>query len=50
MFSINPQRVRHAPTQMRDIVDLRNELGGNVSLNKELDIIETINGRLCCIN
>ncbi len=28
---------------MRDIVDRRNELGGNVSLNKELDMFETIN-------
>ena len=31
---------------MRDIVDRRDELGGNVSLNKELDMIETINGML----
>ena len=31
---------------MRDIVDRRNELGGNVSLNKELDMIETVNGML----
>jgi NTE family protein len=46
VIQINPQRVRHAPTQMRDIVDRRNELGGNVSLNKELDMIETINGLL----
>jgi NTE family protein len=28
---------------MRDIADRRNELSGNVSLNKELDMIETVN-------
>jgi NTE family protein len=46
VVQINPQRVSHAPTQMRDIVDRRNELGGNVSLNKELDMIETVNGMI----
>jgi NTE family protein len=46
VIQINPQRVSHAPTQMRDIVDRRNELGGNVSLNKELDMIETVNGMI----
>ena len=46
MIQINPQRTRSAPKSMRDIVDRRNELGGNVSLNKELDMIETINGML----
>jgi NTE family protein len=46
VIQINPQRVSHAPAQMRDIVDRRNELGGNVSLNKELDMIETVNGMI----
>jgi NTE family protein len=46
VIQINPQRTRSAPKSMRDIVDRRNELGGNVSLNKELDMIETINGML----
>jgi NTE family protein len=46
VIQINPQRVSYAPAQMRDIVDRRNELGGNVSLNKELDMIETVNGMI----
>ena len=46
VIQINPQRTRSAPKSMRDIVDRRDELGGNVSLNKELDMIETINGML----
>src|SRR3954451_18145065 len=32
LIQINPQRTRSAPKSMRDIVDRRNELGGNVSL------------------
>src|SRR3954471_14962646 len=39
VIQINPQRVERAPTRMRDIIDRRNELSGNVSLNKELDMI-----------
>lgn len=46
VIQINPQRVAQAPTRMRDIIDRRNELGGNVSLNKELDMIETVNGMI----
>src|SRR3954447_11952261 len=37
VIQINPQRTRSAPKSMRDIVD---------QLNKELDMIETINGML----
>ena len=39
MIQINPQRASRAPESMRDIIDRRNELSGNVSLNKELDMI-----------
>jgi NTE family protein len=46
VIQINPQRAERAPESMRDILDRRNELAGNVSLNKELDMIETINGML----
>src|SRR4051794_37591907 len=46
VIQINPQRSSRAPENMRDIIDRRNELSGNVSLNKELDMIETINSML----
>jgi NTE family protein len=46
VIQINPQRADRPPTGMRDIADRRNELAGNVSLNKELDMIETINGMI----
>lgn len=43
VIQINPQRSGRAPETMREIQDRRNELSGNVSLNKELDMIEAIN-------
>jgi len=46
VIQINPQKAAHAPVTMRQITDRRNELSGNVSLNKELDMIETINRML----
>ena len=46
IIQINPQRADRAPRSMRDITDRRNELGGNISLNKELDMIETVNEML----
>lgn len=44
LIQINPQRLEKVPDTARAISDRRNELSGNVSLNKELDMIETING------
>jgi NTE family protein len=46
VVQINPQRAARQPTGMRNIADRRNELGGNVSLNKELDMIENVNDML----
>lgn len=46
VVQINPQRIERAPTVMRSITDRRNELSGNLALNKELDMIETINRML----
>ena len=46
IVQINPQLADRAPRSMRDIADRRNELGGNISLNKELDMIEAVNEML----
>ncbi len=43
VVQINPQRRAGEPTSMLDILDRRNELAGNLSLNQEIDSIETIN-------
>jgi len=43
---INPQQWPEAPTTRADIVDRENELIGNLSLNKELDFILTVNGMI----
>ncbi|AQL42539.1 patatin [Halorientalis sp. IM1011] len=40
---INPQTRSGNPTSMREIVDRRNELAGNLSLNQELHHVERIN-------
>jgi NTE family protein len=40
---INPQTRSGDPTSMREIVDRRNELAGNLSLNQELRHVERIN-------
>jgi NTE family protein len=46
IVQINPQRAGRAPGDIRGIADRRNELGGNISLNKELDTIEAVNEML----
>lgn len=43
VVQVNPQRRASEPTSMLDILDRRNELAGNLSLNQEIDSIETIN-------
>jgi NTE family protein len=43
VIQVNPQRRASEPTSMLDILDRRNELAGNLSLNQEVDAIETIN-------
>lgn len=46
VIQINPQVSRHKPIFMRDIADRRNELSGNASMNKELDMIEAVNAMI----
>jgi NTE family protein len=43
VVQINPQRREGEPRSMRDIVDRRNELAGNLSLGQELYFVERIN-------
>lgn len=43
VIQVNPQRRSSEPTSMLDILDRRNELAGNLSLNQEVRSIETIN-------
>jgi NTE family protein len=43
VVQINPQRRRGEPKNVRDIVDRRNELAGNLSLAQELYFIDRIN-------
>ena len=43
VVQINPQRRAHEPKNVRDIVDRRNELAGNLSLAQELYFIERVN-------
>jgi NTE family protein len=43
VVQINPQRREGEPKNVRDIVDRRNELAGNLSLAQELYFIECIN-------
>lgn len=46
VVQINPERRKHEPRATVDILDRRNELAGNLSLNQEVGFIETINGLL----
>jgi NTE family protein len=46
VLQINPQRRAQEPTSATDIMDRRNELSGNLSLEQELHFIRTINGLL----
>lgn len=43
VVQINPQTYGGEPRRLRDIVDRRNELAGNISLNQELRFVETVN-------
>ena len=43
IIRINPQQWPEVPKTNRDILDRQNELMGNLSLNKELDFIMTVN-------
>ncbi len=46
VVQINPERRKREPRATVDILDRRNELAGNLSLNQEVGFIETINGLL----
>src|SRR5262249_25798921 len=43
VVQINPQHREGEPRSMRDIIDRRNELAGNLSLGQELFFVEKIN-------
>jgi NTE family protein len=43
VVQINPQRRNDEPRSMREIVDRRNELAGNLALGQELNFVEKIN-------
>ena len=43
IIRINPQQWPYVPEKNKDIQDRQNELMGNLSLNKELDFIMTVN-------
>jgi NTE family protein len=46
VIQINPQRRTSEPRSIRDIIDRRNELSGNLSLGQELYFIQKINDLL----
>ncbi len=46
MVRINPQQTAQQPKSNAEIRDRENELMGNLSLNKELDFILTVNGMI----
>lgn len=46
VIQINPQQRSQPPRTMRDIVDRRNELAGNLSLGQELFFVQTVNDLL----
>jgi NTE family protein len=46
VVQVNPQSRAAQPTSLRDIVDRRNELAGNISLNQELHFVERFNALL----
>jgi NTE family protein len=43
VLQINPQTIDDEPRSLRGILDRRNELAGNLSLNQELHFVERIN-------
>lgn len=42
VIRINPQRIDRVPTELGEIADRRNQLAGNLSLNQELETIESV--------
>jgi len=43
ILRINPQQWPHPPVTRADVIDRENEMQGNLSLNKELDFLLTVN-------
>lgn len=43
VIQINPKKRDTLPKSIKDILDRRNELSGNLSLNQEIDFINTVN-------
>jgi len=43
IIQINPRKREEEPKSIKEIEDRRNELAGNLSLNQEIDFIETVN-------
>jgi len=43
VIKINPQSSKFEPKSVREIEDRRNELSGNLSLNQEINFIESVN-------
>ena len=43
VVQVNPQTRETVPTSLREIADRRNELAGNLALNKDIGIIEQVN-------
>jgi NTE family protein len=46
IIRINPQQWPGVPTSRADMLDRENELAGNLSLNKELDFVLTVNDQI----
>ena len=43
VIQINPEKRKKLPESIKDILDRRNELSGNLSLNQEIDFIKRVN-------
>ena len=43
VIQINPKKRKKLPESIKDILDRRNELAGNISLNQEIDFIKKVN-------
>jgi len=43
VIQINPDERKKLPESIKDILDRRNELAGNISLNQEIDFIKKVN-------
>ncbi|VVB96542.1 Patatin-like phospholipase [uncultured archaeon] len=44
VIQVNPERRANEPKSVKDILDRRNELAGNLSLNQEIYFLNTVNG------